>query len=79
MKKKFLIIIENIFYIVPYSIVGSLFFDFFYKNSFSLYINGNGGFIGNYLNETFISNLITSYEVISYYGLASLIIYYYFY
>ena len=73
-KKKFLIIIENIFYIVPYSIVGSLFFDFFYKNSFSLYINGNGGFIGNYLNKTFISNLITSYEVISYYGLALLII-----
>ena len=73
-KKKFLIIIENIFYIVPYSIVGSLFFDFFYKNSFSLYINGNGGFVGNYLNKTFLSNLITSYEVVSYYGLASLII-----
>ena len=73
-KKKFLIIIENIFYVVPYSLLGSLFFSFFYKNSFSLYINGNGGFVGNYLNKTFLSNLITSYEVVSYYGLASLII-----
>ena len=58
-KKKFFIIIENIFYTIPYSLVGSIFFTFFYKNSFSLFINGNGGFIGNFLNQTFISKLIT--------------------
>ncbi len=66
-KKKFFLIIENIFYIVPYSLIGSLFFSFFYKNSFSLYINGNGGFIGNYLSQGFFSKLVSSNETISYY------------
>tara|TARA_Y100001970_G_scaffold255289_1_gene331840 strand:- start:2860 stop:4938 length:2079 start_codon:yes stop_codon:yes gene_type:complete len=73
-KKKLFIIIENIFYIVPYSLIGSLFFNFFYKNSFSLYINGNGGFIGNYLSQTFISKVMASNETISYYILAIIII-----
>ena len=73
-KKKILIIIENIFYIISYSIAGSLFFNFFYDNSFYLYINGNGGFVGNYLNQAFITKLISSNEAISYYGLASSII-----
>ena len=41
--------------------------DFFYKNSFSLYINGNGGFVGNYLNQSFFSKLVSYNEIISYY------------
>ena len=53
-KKEFFLFVENIFYIIPYSLFGSLFFSYFYKNTFSLYINGNGGFIGNYLNQTFL-------------------------
>ena len=73
-KKEFFIIIENIFYIVPYSLVGSFFFSFFYKNSFSLYINGNGGFVGNYLNLTFLSKITNSNETISYYVLIIIII-----
>ena len=66
-KKEFLILIENIFYIIPYSLIGSLFFGFFYKDSFSLYINGNGGFVGNYLNQIFLSKAIsinTTYLII---------------
>ena len=66
-KKKLLIIIENIFYIILYSLIGSLFFGFFYKISFTLHINGNGGFVGNYLNQTFFSKILSSSEVISYY------------
>ena len=60
-------IFENFFYIVIYSLIGSLFFSYFYKQSFNLYINGNGGFVGNYLNQTFINDISTSYENIFYY------------
>ena len=72
-KKEFFIIIENIFYIIPYSIFGSLFLSYFYKDKFTFYINGNGGFVGNYLNQSFLNNLITSYEIIAYYILVFLI------
>ena len=56
--KDFFLIIENIFFIILYSVFGSLFFSFFYKNNFELYINGNGGFIGNYLDKSFLHDLI---------------------
>ena len=73
--KKFLIIIENIFYLIFYSILGSLFFNTFYPNSFWLSINGNGGFVGNFLQNTFLSNLINLNKSISYYSLLILIIF----
>ncbi len=73
-KKEFFIIIENFFYIIPYSLLGSLFYSFFYKDSFSLFINGNGGFIGNYLNETFFSKLLILNETISYFILPVIIL-----
>ena len=73
--KKFLIIIENIFYLIFYSILGSLFFNTFYPNSFWLSINGNGGFVGNFLQNTFLSNLINLNKDISYYVLLILIIF----
>ena len=66
-KKEILIFLENLFFIIIYSIIGSIFFSYFYKDAFSLYINGNGGFIGQYLNDTFLSVLISSNEKISYY------------
>ena len=73
--KKFLIIIENIFYLIFYSILGSLFFNTFYPNSFWLSINGNGGFVGNFLQNTFLLNLINLNKDISYYILLILIIF----
>ena len=48
--KKFLIIIENIFFSIIYTILGSLFLTTFYPNSFTLSINGNGGFVGNFFH-----------------------------
>ena len=72
--KKFLIIIENIFYSIIYTIFGSLFFSIFYQNSFSLSINGNGGFVGNFLQNTFLSNLINLNKDISYYLILILVI-----
>ena len=72
--KKVLLIIENIFYTILYSIFGSLFFSVFYKNSFWLTINGNGGFLGNFLQNTFLFSFININEQISYYLLIFVII-----
>ena len=66
-KKEIFLVIENTFFATLYSLVGSLFFGFYYENSFSFYINGNGGFIGLYLNETFLTNMFSSYENMFYY------------
>ncbi len=73
-KKDFFLIIENIFYSILYSIFGSLFLNYFYNTTFALFINGNGGFIGDYLNENFFKNLLNLNENISYYFLIILII-----
>ncbi len=73
-KKKLLLIIENIFYIIPYSLTGSLFLSFFYFNAFELYINGNGGFVGNFLKQSFVGNIIIINEDISYYLLVLIVI-----
>jgi len=65
--KKFFILIENIFFTTIYSVFGTLFFTYFYTDAFTLYINGNGGFVGNYFNQTFLSSLIQIQETISFY------------
>ena len=72
-KKSFFLIIENTFLIISYCLLGSLFFDYFYENAFRLYINGNGGFVGNYLNQTFLNKMINLNENIFYYLLIILI------
>ncbi len=72
--KEIFLLIENSFYVIIYSLIGSLFFGYFYIDAFDLYISGNGGFVGNYLNGTFLNNLISKYENISYYFLVLLII-----
>ncbi|ETA70407.1 DNA translocase FtsK [Candidatus Pelagibacter ubique] len=65
--KEFILLIENIYFTIIYSIFGTLFFAHFYSEAFTLYINGNGGFIGAYLNQTFLNSIILINEVISYY------------
>ena len=72
-KKEIFLIIENSFFIILYLIFGSIFFSFFYKTAFTLYINGNGGFVGNYLSNLFSNNVNSSYENIIYYVLILLI------
>ena len=71
--KSFFLIIENIFFIILYSSFGSLFLSFFYQDAFALYINGNGGFVGNYLSQTFLNNIIILNVDISFYFLILLI------
>jgi len=65
--KKLLLILESFFYIILYSLVGSLFFSFFYPLAFNLYINGNGGFLGSYLNTSFLNSIINFNSQIFYY------------
>ena len=73
--KEFFLIIENIFFAIIYCIFGTLFFAHFYSEAFTLYINGNGGFIGDYLNQTFLNSIILINEVIFYYLLIFLSIF----
>ncbi len=72
--KVFFLIVENIFFAIIYSIFGTLFLSHFYKNTFTLYINGNGGFVGEYLDQTFFNTLISTNETIFYYLLIIVII-----
>ena len=74
LNKKPLLIIESFFYIILYLLVGSLFFSFFYYNAFVLYINGNGGFIGQYFITTFLSPLVNINPNVSYYLLIIIIL-----
>ena len=56
--KEFFLIIENIFFSILYLLFGSLFFAHYYSDAFTLYINGNGGFIGSFLNKSVIISLL---------------------
>ena len=71
--KDLFLIIENTFFVILYCFFGSLFFDYFYQTAFELYINGNGGFVGQYLNQTFFGDLINLQETVSFYFLIILI------
>ena len=65
--KEFFLFIENIFFVVLYAIFGTLLLAHYYSDTFNIYINGNGGFVGNYLKQTFIGSLLISNEKIFYY------------
>ena len=65
--KEFFLFIENIFFVVLYAISGTLLLAHYYSDTFNIYINGNGGFVGNYLNQTFLGSLLISNEKIFYY------------
>ena len=72
--KKIILIVETLFYTILYSLIGSLFFSNFYSNTFKLYINGSGGFIGKYLETTFLNFLINFNSQLSYYFLLIIIL-----
>ncbi len=66
-KKDFFLFIENNFFTILYLIFGTLFFAHYYSDTYSLYINGNSGFVGEYLNQTFLKSLILINENIFFY------------
>ena len=65
--KKTVILIENLFFTILYSLFGCLFFSFFSPESFWLSINGSGGFVGNFLQNTFLFTLVDLNPKISFY------------
>ena len=73
--KEFFLILENVFFATIYLVFGTLFLDYFYLDSFTLYINGNGGFVGSYLNKTFLNSIIQFNEIIFYYILIALVLF----
>ena len=73
--KEFILIIENTFFAIIYCIFGTLFLTHFYSDAFTLYINGNGGFIGSFLNQTYLKQILLINSQISYYFLIILILF----
>jgi len=72
--KDFFLFIENNFFAILYLIFGALFFAHYYSDTYTLYINGNSGFVGDYLNQTFLKSLILTNEGIFFYILILIII-----
>ena len=65
--KNLIVIIENIFFIIIYILLATLFFSIFYKESYWLIINDNNGFVGNLLSETIFIDLLNINKTFSYY------------
>ncbi len=72
--KKLLLLLQNIFYLTLYAILGSLFFSVYYPESFWLSINGNGGFVGKLLSESFLISIINTNREIFYYLLGIIVV-----
>ena len=65
-KRKLMIIVENLFFIICYIIVGTIFLSIFYFDSFWLPVNGNGGFVGSILSKNFLVDIIYLNKDLSY-------------
>ena len=72
--KDFFLFIENNFFVILYLIFGTLFFAHYYSDTYALYINGNSGFVGDYLGQTFLKSIILINESIFFYTLILIII-----
>ena len=73
-KKIISLIFANLFYSMIYILLGSIFFNTFYPDSFWLINNGNGGFVGKYLSDSFLNSIINLNINISFYLLVFLIL-----
>ena len=67
--KKIILIIENTFFIILYTILGVLFFTKYHQETYWLTINGNNGFVGKIFEDTFIYNILSNFEKVSYFSL----------
>ncbi len=76
--KKFLLIIENLFFSLIYILSGSFFFSIFYQESFWLTFNGNGGFVGNLIKDTFFFSIININKTLSFYFLIVFTLFFFF-
>jgi S-DNA-T family DNA segregation ATPase FtsK/SpoIIIE len=65
--KDFFLFIENNFFTILYLIFGTLFLGYYYSDTYTLHVNGNSGFVGEYLNQSFLGSLITINKNIFFY------------
>ena len=65
--KDFFLFIENNFFTILYLTLGTLFLGYYYSDTYYLYINGNSGFVGAYLNQTFLKSIISINDDIFFY------------
>ncbi len=70
--KKNIVLIDNLFFCIFYILIGSLFFSYYIDQSFFLTINGNGGFVGLFLKESFLISVLKINESFFYYILISI-------
>ena len=66
-QKNLAYIFSSLFYIVCYSIIGTIFLTQFYTDAFFLIINGNGGFVGNYFYNKIFFKIANFNIELSYY------------
>ena len=67
--KNLIVIIENLFFIILNTLLATLFFGIFHQETYLLILNGNSGFVGSFMSETVISDLLKTNKTISYYSL----------
>ena len=67
--KKYIILIDNLFFCILYILFGCLYLSFFYNQSFFLAVNGSGGFVGLFLKNSFLTSIIELNQNISNYVL----------
>ena len=72
--KNLILIVNCLFYIICYSVIGTIFLSQFYKEAYFLIINGYGGYVGNYFYNEIFFKIVNLNTEISYYALLSLFI-----
>ena len=63
--KKLILLIENTFFIILYTLISTLFFSIFHKETYWLVMNGNNGFVGDLLSQTIFIDILNVYEKLS--------------
>ncbi len=66
-QKNLIQIVNCVFYVVCYSIIGTIFLTQFYKEAYFLIINGNGGFVGEYFYNKIFFKIVNLHTEFSYY------------
>ena len=67
--KKLILLIENTFFIILYTLISTLFFSIFHKETYWLVMNGNNGFVGDLLSQTIFIDILNINKDFSYYSL----------
>ena len=67
--KKLILLIENTFFIILYTLISTLFFSIFHKETYWLVMNGNNGFVGDLLSQTIFIDILSINKDFSYYSL----------